>query len=156
MKAAIFLSLSLCFGMAVQSMQAGDVYVYKRAQVAPVLSSTTTERITFDSNGINLLQSDGTTLSAAFDTFNYFSFVSGQEPTAVQSVKTNQAGLTFDGTMLMLGDAQSAAVYTASGLKVVDVKAGTGKVSLSHLPAGIYLVKATINGQSVTSKIVKK
>ena len=109
-------------------------------------------KITFNGTDVVITTTDGTSKTFAMDEISKMNFHT--QATAINDLKAD-APVQFDGCILQVSAPNGAtvAVYTATGsLATKTVVDGSGQVSLSDLPKGVYMVKI---GNNIT-KVLKR
>ncbi|MBP3774191.1 MAG: T9SS type A sorting domain-containing protein [Bacteroidaceae bacterium] len=153
-------TLILSVLMALLSMQAKatDIYTYLAPSYDLVQQFQGAQKITFDATGMNVTTADGQTTALAFDKFNYFSFTE-KIPVGIKGVNGKDAGVALNGNTLSVNGASAVTIYTAAGVQVAraEVSAdGVATYNMASLPAGIYIVKAVVNGKATSVKVIRK
>lgn len=112
------------------------------------------QKITFSEGNVIIATKSGTTDTMPISTIERMYFDLTATGIGSTTVAPGKAGASWDGKNLKFdGVAGRIEVYQASGALVTRTTAASGtSVSLSHLPAGVYVVRMA--GQSF--KIVKK
>lgn len=116
------------------SALATDVYVYPDGVYTPVLSMNDILCITFAQDGIKVTDLMGEVKDVSYDAFDYFRFYPTPDPTGI----TRTHGLP-----------SVSGIYSLTGVY-------QGESLDDKLPAGIYLVRESVNGHETVRKILKK
>ena len=149
----ILLSLTLALVSSLTA-SATDFYLWLNAASGDETSWAVSglQKITFSGTNVVITTTDGSSSTYAMSDVSKLHFETS--PTAINDVQAGQA-VRFDGTALQVSASEGTRVdvFTATGTlagrATVD---GTGRVSLSNLPSGVYMVKIGNN----TTKILKR
>ena len=109
-------------------------------------------KITFSGSDVVITTTDGSTKTYAMSEVSKLNFQ--DTPTSIDRVKASSP-VQFDGNALHVGASTGTPVdvYTATGsLACKSVVDGSGQVSLSSLPNGVYLVKIGNNKVKVLKR----
>ena len=109
-------------------------------------------KITFNGTDVVITTTDGSSKTFAMDEINKMNFHT--QATAINDLKAD-ASVQFDGSVLQVSapSGTTVSVYTAIGsLASKTVVDGSGQVSLSDLPKGVYMIKI---GNNLT-KVLKR
>lgn len=145
----------LCLFMA----KGENIFVYNDVWAVTPLTGVT--KIAFSAEGLTVY-GDAETQIALTD-FNFFSFTEKEPPaTVVGGVMADDAAQVWlDGNQLTVkADANLARVeiYAANGSLVADAvpAAPVFECQFDNRPAGMYMVKTTVNGKQELHKIIKR
>ena len=116
------------------SALATDVYVYPDGVYTPVLSMTDIQCITFAQEGIKVTDLQGEQQDVPYEAFDYFRFYPTPDPTGITRT---------------MGQPSVSGIYSLTGVY-------QGDALDNRLPAGIYLVRESVNGHETVRKIMKK
>lgn len=88
--------------------------------------------------------------------FNVSGFsIKPENPASIENIKLTEGGIAVIGSEIFFGsEAEAVAVYNLAG-KTVMTANGVSHISLSSLSKGVYVVKATVNDEILTTKVVK-
>lgn len=109
-------------------------------------------KITFSNGNVVVTATDGTSSTFAMSEVSKLNFQTS--PTAINSLQT-ESSVRFNGDNLQVSASEGTAVdvYSPTGTLVGKASVdGSGQVSLSNLPKGVYMVK--VGGK--TSKVLKR
>lgn len=110
------------------------------------------QKITFSGSNVIVTATDGTSATFAMSDVSKLNFQTS--PTAINSLQV-ESPVRFVGDNLQVSASEGTAVdvYSATGALVGKAYVnGSGQVSLSNLPKGVYMVK--VGGK--TSKVLKR
>ena len=113
-------------------------------------------QVTFDGPNLKVTSTAGDTSFALSDVLRFT--YAKKDPTGISETVTDPTGVNFQGDVLVISQLKANGdvnVYALDGKLLRQLKAshaGTYRLNLSELPAGLYLVKA----DNVTYKIVKR
>ena len=139
-------------------------YYAKSSTTAKSFSLDDLDKVTFTSDGLKLWKQSGAQ-EIAFDDFLMFTFTEMEHPivTTIESkVVAKDVLVSYDSRSKTVtvesGSAlNGVSVYDLQGRMVAHVSAAGSnyRLSLSSVPAGIYLVKAQRDGETIVNKIVR-
>lgn len=78
--------------------------------------------------------------------------------TGIESASASSTAqeMSFDGeTLTLRGSVDAVQIYGINGESVLSLLHPASTISLRHLPAGIYVIKATYGNKTAVQKIVK-
>lgn len=113
-------------------------------------------QVKFDGTNLKVTSTVGDTSFALSDVLRFT--YAKKDPTGISETVTDPTGVNFQGDVLVISQLKAnddVSVYALDGKLLRQLKAshaGTYRLNLSELPAGLYLVKA----DNVTYKIVKR
>ncbi len=110
------------------------------------------QKITFSGSNVVVTATDGTSATFAMSEVSKLNFQTS--PTAIQNLQA-ETPVRFDGDNLKVSASEGTVVdvFSATGTLVGKASVdGSGQVSLSNLPKGVYMVKVG----SKTSKVLKR
>lgn len=113
-------------------------------------------QVTFDGPNLKVTSTAGDTSFALSDVLRFT--YAKKDPTGIDEMVTDPTGVDFQGDVLVISQLNAngdVSVYALDGKLLRQLKAshaGTYRLNLSELPAGLYLVKA----DNVTYKILKR
>ncbi len=113
-------------------------------------------QVKFEGTNLKVTSTVGDTSFALSDVLRFT--YAKKDPTGISETVTDPTGVNFQGDVLVISQLKAngdVRVYALDGKLLRQLKAshaGTYRLNLSELPAGLYLVKA----DNVTYKIVKR
>lgn len=154
-----------CIPCMAQADDGNTLYYYaKSSTTAKSFSLDDLDKVTFTEDGLKLWKQSGTQ-EIAFDDFLMFTFTEVEHP-----IVTSLEPMAAEKDVLVRYDSGSKTVTiesgsALSGVSVYDLQgrmvahlsaAGSNyRLSLSSVPAGLYIVKAQRGGETIVNKIVK-
>ena len=161
----LFFSFMSCIPCLAFADNGNTLYYYaKSSTTAKSFSLDDLDKVTFTEDGLKLWKQTGTQ-EIAFDDFLMFTFTEIEHP-----IVTNIESKAAERDVLVRYDSGSKTVMVESGcalngVSIYDLQgrmvantttAGSNyHLSLSSVPAGIYLVKAQRDGETIVNKIVR-
>ena len=144
----------LLFIIAALPMSAQQIFVEK-GNNTETIEFAKLDKITFSGTTVNILQTDGTTTSAAMSDINRIHFSSYN---SIDNLKATTGELinyiSNDYIAVNCHAGESICIYNIIGTKLICTRqqSDNGIISIAHLPKGIYIIKT--NDQ--TAKFVKR
>ena len=144
----------LLFIIAALPMSAQQIFVEK-GNNTQTIEFAKLDKITFSGTTVNILQTDGTTTSAAMSDINRIHFSSYN---SIDNLKATTDELinyiSNDYIAVNCHAGESICIYNIIGTKLICTRqqSDNGIISIAHLPKGIYIIKT--NDQ--TAKFVKR
>ena len=144
----------LLFIIAALPMSAQQIFVEK-GNNTETIDFANLDKITFSGTTVNILQTDGTTTSAAMSDINRIHFSSYN---SIDNLKATTDELinyiSNDYIAVNCHAGESICIYNIIGTKLICTRqqSDNGIISIANLPKGIYIIKT--NDQ--TAKFVKR
>lgn len=144
----------LLFIIATLPISAQHIFVEK-GNNTETIEFAKLDKITFSGTTVNILQTDGTTTSAAMSDINRIHFSSYN---SIDNLKATTDELinyiSNDYIAVNCHAGESICIYNIIGTKLICTRqqSDNGIISIAHLPKGIYIIKT--NDQ--TAKFVKR
>ena len=144
----------LLFIIAALPMSAQQIFVEK-GNNTETIEFAKLDKITFSGTTVNILQTDGTTTSAAMSDINRIHFSSYN---SIDNLKATTGELinyiSNDYIAVNCHAGESICIYNIIGTKLICTRqqSDNGIISIANLPKGIYIIKT--NDQ--TAKFVKR
>ena len=144
----------LLFIIAALPMSAQQIFVEK-GNNTQTIEFAKLDKITFSGTTVNILQTDGTTTSAAMSDINRIHFSSYN---SIDNLKATNCELinyiSNDYIAVNCHAGESICIYNIIGTKLICTRqqSDNGIISIAQLPRGIYIIKT--NDQ--TAKFVKR
>ena len=144
----------LLFIIATLPIYAQQIFVEKGSNTETI-EFAKLDKITFSGTTVNILQTDGTTTSAAMSDINRIHFSSYN---SIDNLKATTSELinyiSNDYIAVNCHAGESICIYNIIGTKLICTRqqSDNGIISIAQLPRGIYIIK--INDQ--TAKFVKR
>lgn len=160
MKKKILAALLLLPAFVAEPAAATDVYVYRDGSYVPINVSENICKMMFSNDSTYIITNAGDTARIADDAYTFLLTRRLEVPTGINSTATQNLAIKAQGGGVHItapATIERVTITDAAGTMVASLTPRSNDVflSLSGLPAGVYIVKAACGTATAVSKISK-